>query len=136
MRRVHRTLEHTCDASECAPGSNGRSSWRTDRVEFARRRERQCDPRASAKHGLSGAVTSVVSRLTRVQPSVQRQRIQPHWEALLDMADEFDRFLVPSLFMKDEMLRFGLPEVAIDLVELGTAVHHQGAARDVRKHLR
>jgi len=52
------------------------------------------------------------------------------------MADEFDRFLVPSLFMKDEMLRFGLPEVAIDLVELGTAVHHQGAARDVRKHLR
>ena len=28
-----------------------------------------------ARHALSGAVTSVVSRLTRVQPSVQRQRI-------------------------------------------------------------
>lgn len=69
-------------------------------------------------------VRRIAARLTRARPAVQRERIQARWDALLAMSHEVDQFIVPSTFMHDEMIRFGLPEIAISQVDLGVAPHH------------
>jgi len=59
------------------------------------------------------------TRLARVPTARQAGRIADRWRALLEHTQSIDRFLVPSRYLADELVQFGLPEDRILQLEHG-----------------
>ncbi len=98
-------------------------------------------PPGTARSEAAGAsrpssLSAIAARLLRVPHARQRARLAQREAELLEMTHAVDRFLTPSDFMRDALIRFGVPGRSIRRIEFGLPDAHRVQARVLPEHAR